>query len=390
VTTRPKQEALAPRSDFPALAELTYLNTASVGLVPLPVQRQAIEFDAAVANRGTAALDEEAEIAVFEDTRGAAARLIGAHPDDVAITSSATLALGQIAWWLRPGAGANVVSVDLEFPSSTYPWLRVAEETGAEVRLVRRREKDPAAFSLGDVRALVDEQTAVVCITHVQYATGHRLDPGELAALAHEHGAVLVLDATQSAGMVPLDVAESNVDYLVAGAYKWLCSTFGAAICYIRADHRERFRPPLVGWRSAAVPYELDAAHMRLPATARKLEFSTSGYGAGIALGAAIDYVREIGVERILAHDLALCARLVEGLDALGAVILTPREDERRAGIVVARFPDRDGEQVAARLNERGLVVSPRLGSTRFSLHFFNDETDVERALETVEEELRA
>jgi selenocysteine lyase/cysteine desulfurase len=388
VTTRPGQKALAPRSDFPGLRELTYLNTASVGLVPLPVQRRAAEFDAAIANRGTAALDEEAEIAVFEDTRNAAARLIGADSDDVAITSSATLALGQIAWWLRPGAGANIVSADLEFPSSTYPWLRIAEETGADVRLARRRDNDPASFSLEDIRALVDEQTAVVCITHVQYATGHRLDPRELAALAHEHGAVLVLDATQSAGMVPLDVAGSDVDYLVAGAYKWLCSTFGAAICYIRPDHRERMRPPLVGWRSAAVPYELDAAEMRLPATARKLEFSTSGYGAGIALGAAIDYVLELGLEQVLAHDLALGARLAEGLDALGATVLTPREDELRAGIVVARFPGRDGEEVAARLNERGLVVSPRFGSTRFSFHFFNDESDVERALEAVEEEL--
>ena len=129
--------ALVPRDDFPALAELTYLNTASVGLVPAPVQEKAEEFDRDVAVRGTVALDEEAEIAVFEGTRASAARLIGAEPDEVAITASATLALGQIAWFLRPGRGDNVVSVDLEFPSSTYPWLRIAEDTGAEVRLVQ-------------------------------------------------------------------------------------------------------------------------------------------------------------------------------------------------------------------------------------------------------------
>src|SRR5919109_2675466 len=149
--------ALVPREDFPALAELTYLNTASVGLVPAPVQRRAEEFDRDVAVRGTVALDEEAEIAVFENTRASAAKLIGAQPDEVAITASATLALSQIAWFLRPGRGENVVSVDFEFPSSTYTWLRIAEETGVEVRLVRRRE-EPAGLSVDDVAALVDER----------------------------------------------------------------------------------------------------------------------------------------------------------------------------------------------------------------------------------------
>jgi selenocysteine lyase/cysteine desulfurase len=291
--------ALVPRADFPALGRLTYLNTASVGLIPLPVQERAEEFERDVALRGSAALDEEAEIAVFENTRAAAARLIGAQPEEIAITASATLALGQIAWFLRPGRGENVVSVDLEFPSSTYPWLRIAEETGAEVRLVQRRDQ-PAGLAVADVRP-------------------------ELLG---------------------------------------------------------DFRPPIVGWRSAVVPYALDAVELRLPPSARKLEFSTSGYGAGVALGAAIEYVLAIGIERVLAHDLALAKRLRDGLEELGAEILTPREDDRRVGIVTARFPGNDGEAVAARLNEAGIVVSPRFGSTRFSVHLFNDESDVDRGLD--------
>ena len=379
--------ALVPRADFPALDELTYLNTASIGLVPLPVQRRAEEFDRALALRGSAAFDEEAEVAVFEGTRASAAKLIGARPDEVAITASATLALGQIAWFLRPSRGENVVSIDLEFPSSTYPWLRLAEETGAEVRLVRRRD-EPVGLSFDDVASLVDSRTRVLCVSHVQYATGHRFDPAELAALAHENGAVLVLDASQSAGTVPLDVRADDVDFLVATSYKWLCSSIGAAICYIRPELVADFRPPFVGWKSAVEPYDLDAAEMRLPASARKLEFSTSGYGAGIALGAAIEYFLAVGIERVLAHDLALAARLREGLERLDARILTPREDDRRIGIVTARFPGKDGEAVAARLNGRGIVVSPRFGSTRFSTHVFNDETDVDRALDVTAEVL--
>jgi selenocysteine lyase/cysteine desulfurase len=350
----------------------------------MPVHHGAEAFERAIAERGTAALDEEAEIAVFEGTRRAAAALLRASADDVAIVSSATLAVGQIAWWVRPGAGTNVVVIDLDFPSLTYPWLRLAEETGVEVRFVRRKQREPAALSLEDIRSLVDHRTAVVCVSHVQFATGHRFHPGELATLAHEHGGVLVLDASQSAGAVPLDVGADEVDFLVATSYKWLSGSFGAALWYVRPDLRERFRPPLVGWRSVLEPYELDAVAMPLAPSARKVEFSTSGYGAGAALGGAIEYVLDIGVERIMAHNLSLAGRLADGLEALGATLVTPRGDDRRSGIVAARFPGREASEIAAQLNAAGVIVSSRLGGTRFSLHYFNDASDVDRALTMV------
>jgi kynureninase len=127
-------------------------------------------------------------------------------------------------------------------------------------------------------------------------------------------------------GAIPLDVGADEVDFLVATSYKWLSGSFGAALWYVRPDIRDRFRPPLVGWRSVVDPYELDAEAMPLATSARKLEFSTSGYGAGAALGSAIEYVLDIGVERVMAHNLALADRLADGLEALGAVLLTPRE----------------------------------------------------------------
>ena len=113
-------------------------------------------------------------------------------------------------------------------------------------------------------------------------------------------------------------------------------------------------------------------------------------YGAGVALGSAIEYVLDLGIERVLEHDLALASRLMEGLDAAGATILTPRDMNARAGIVTARFPGQDGEAVAARLNAAGVIVSPRFGSTRFSTHHFNRAEDVDRALEVLGQVLNA
>ena len=108
-------------------------------------------------------------------------------------------------------------------------------------------------------------------------------------------------------------------------------------------------------------------------------------YAAGVALAAAIRQISVIGADRILEHNLKLASTLTEGLEHLGAEVITPREDERRSGIVTARFPERDGEQVAAWMNQSGVIVSPRFGSTRFSIHFFNSSDDVSFALDTLE-----
>jgi selenocysteine lyase/cysteine desulfurase len=353
------------REDFPALDRLTYLNTASVGLVPASVVSPAHEFEFELAQAGTTGMDEDAEVGILEDARQAAAGLLGAHPDTIAIGTSFTEALCQVAWWLRPGKGQNVVSSEVDFPSVTYPWHRIAEDTGCEVRLVSVLD-DPDSFDVTKIADHVDRSTAAICISHIQYLTGHMLDLAELAALAHDNGAVLIVDATQSAGQVPIDVAASGVDVLISGSYKWLCSTFGAAICYLSPALLAEFHPPLVGWRSTEHPYSLDARWLPLAATARRMEYSTMSYASAIALGRAIRYISSISLGEVAEHNKRLAAELADGLTRRGARLLTPGNPNRRAGTVTAR-----------------------VGSTRFSMHFYNSSDDVDRALAALDEVLR-
>jgi cysteine desulfurase / selenocysteine lyase len=378
--------ALANRSEFPVLSELTYLNTASIGLVPTSVQEEARKIEGEIATRGTTWFDEVVETNVLERARSAAATLLQAPKDQIAVTSSATEAMSQVAWCLRPSKGENIVSADIEFPSVTYPWFRVAAETGAEVRLARNTH-DLGSFSFESLEELVDERTAVIAVSQVQYSTGLALSLPRLSRLARDHGAALVIDATQAAGHVPIDLADPCVDVaaLACGGYKWLCGPFGAAVCFIGESLLDRLDPAFVGWRSAPDPYSMDAGRLNLAPSARKLEFSTMSYSAAVALGAAIEFVLELGVEQILRHDRALGTRLCDGLHALGATVLTDRTEEARGGTVTARFPGHDGADVVAALNRAGVIVSPRAGSVRFSAHFFNDAADIDRALGTVE-----
>jgi selenocysteine lyase/cysteine desulfurase len=382
------------REDFPVLDRLTYLNTASVGLVPASVVTGAHEFELELAQAGTTGMDEATEVGVLDDARRAAAALFGASQDTIAIATSFTEALNQVAWWLRPGRGQNVVSSEVDFPSVTYPWHRIAEDTGCEVRLVRVLD-DPDGFDVTRIADSVDSATAAICISHIQYLTGHVLDLGDLATLAHDNGAILIVDATQSAGQVPIDVTAAGVDVLITGSYKWLCSTFGAAVCYLSPALLGEFRPPLVGWRSTEHPYSLDALcpaglTESLAATARRMEYSTMSYAAAIALGRAISYISSLSLTEVAWHNRELSTQLADGLVQRGARLLTPADPGRRAGTVTARFPGHDGEAIAAALTERGVIVSPRVGSTRFSAHFYNSSDDVDNALATLDDTLKS
>ncbi|MCI0356632.1 MAG: aminotransferase class V-fold PLP-dependent enzyme [Acidobacteria bacterium] len=373
---------LAPAADFPGLQQLTYLNAASVAAVPVPVQREVLAFEAQIAGQGTVSFDDAAEARVYEGARGSVARLIGAGVDDVAIMTSATECIAQVAGWLRPRAGQNVVSLDIEFPSVTYPWLRIAKDTGAEIRLAPI-SKNPETLSEDDVAKLVDKNTVAVCVSHVQYATGHRLDPVKLAEIAP--GALLVLDATQSAGVVPLDVGAAKLDVVLSSAYKWLCGPFGAAFCYLHPEIWPRFEPPFVGPRSTVDPLAFDATRIPLAASARRMEYSTVAYAAGLGMASAMDYLLNLGIERILAHNLRLTSRLMDGLEALGASLVTPRDPQQRAGVLAVRFAKFSSGDLVARLRAAGIVCASRLGAVRFSPHIYNDEKDVERCLAEVE-----
>jgi cysteine desulfurase / selenocysteine lyase len=379
--------ALVSRTHFPALEEVVYLDTANDGLVPAPVRDAAEVFWRASA---AGSPDYGATRAhAYEHARECVARLLGADSEMIAVTNSASEALGQVAGALRPGRGTNVVSFDVDFPTVTYPWLRLAPQTGSEVRLVQTRE-NTAALSVEGLAELVDEHTAVISVSHVQYATGHRLDLSQLVSLARECEALLAIDVAQSAGVVPIDAQACGVDVVVGHAGKWLCGETGAGFCYLRPELAETIEPPVSGWRSTVEPWDIDGSVIRLAKGARRLEVSSISYLSRFVLGEAIAYLLSIGIERILEHDLRLGALLADGLEALGAQLWTPRADEFRAGIVAARFPGLDARDLAMRLREAGVMVSARLGAVRFSSHLYNDETDVALAIQRLDRILDA
>jgi cysteine desulfurase / selenocysteine lyase len=372
--------SLVPRTDFPLLTEVSYLNQASLGLVPVPVIDRIRAYDDAHLGRGNHNLSDEVEAAILDDVRTAAARLLRAQPLDVAVTAGATEVIGQIAWATRPAASTNIVCIGDDFPSVTYPWLRVAEVTGAEVRLATAGAQ-PDEDTVDNIGLVVDGSTAVICVSHVLYHTGERLDLDRLRALARAAGALLVIDVTQSAGAVDLDLGRLDPDFAVASGYKWLCGPGGAAVAYVSPRQQAAFRPAIPGWKGTPDPFDFDARTIRHALGARRLELSTMAYGAALGLGAAMTYLDEIGVARIEQHNGRLLEYLVDGLKELDADVVTPAPSAKRASILTARFGGHDAHEMTEGLLDDGVNVSQRGGGLRFSLDFYNDSGDVDRAL---------
>jgi cysteine desulfurase/selenocysteine lyase len=377
-----KMDRLVEADVFPATQQYTYLNAASVAPMSKMAARATLDWQEDLALRGTVHFDEEAETRVFDSLREVGAVLLGASPDEIAGASNASESLCSIAWALSPGSGKNVVSSRIEFPSVVYPWVRVARTTGCQVRLA---EDQNHVIDFDELVGLVDDQTSAVCISHVQYSTGQRLDLKALSHVAHDHGALLVVDATQSAGAVPIDVVADDIDILVTSGYKWLCGPFGAALMFVRRSLHDSIEPGLVGWRSTSQVFDFQADRLEWAPSASRFEFGTLAYGCAIGLVSAAEHLLEVGIENIYRYNLGLAARLVEGLSATGAEFVTPAPKNLQSSIVTARFPGQDQARVARRLNEEGVVVSPRIGAVRFAPHLYNTTRDIDQALEKLE-----
>ena len=252
----------------------TYLNAASVALMPRAAEEAIIEWQRDVARNGTVNFGENPEETVFDGLHKSAAQLFGATTDDIAVAASFSELLGSLAWAMAPAANTNIVGTDVGFPSTLYPWVRVARRTGCEIRLAPSRNMRVDPDQLLDQ---IDERTAVVCISHVEFGSGQRFDLKQLADGAHAHDALLVVDATQSAGAIPINVRASDIDVLITAGYKWLCGPFGAAVMVLAPHLHERFDPGLVGFRSHRRLWDLAPVRMQLPETAAALRVRNDG-----------------------------------------------------------------------------------------------------------------
>ena len=366
---------------FPPAQQYVYLDAASVGLSHAGGAAVISDWQQALAERGTVAFTEQDEVECLDNLNAAAAKLFNATGKDIAVASSETVLMSSLAWAVIPKAGTNIVSTETTHPSTVYPWMRVAEHTGTELRWARANSA--LAIEPDELGELIDETTSVVCLSQVEWGTGQLFDLKRYVDAAHAHGAICVVDATQSAGQVPIDVVSTGVDAVATSTYKWLCGPFGTGMMYVSPE-LQALSPGIVGWRSHRDMWDFQADRLEYPRSAKRYEFGTMAYGTAFGATVATNHLLDLTIERIADHNRQLAARLSEGLRELGAELLGPGDPAQRSATVAARFPGKDVADFARTLKQADVIASLRRDFIRFSPHLYNSSDDIEQALSAI------
>lgn len=378
-------EPLVGSEVFPPVNKYTYFDAASVGLMHKGAAAAINNWQNALAEDGTVAFDEAAEVEVLDRLNRAAGALFNVGPDDIAVASSETVLMSSLAWAVMPPAGSNIVCTRVSHPSTIYPWLRVAQHTGAEIRWA---EPDDLYIDPETLVRLIDEQTSVVCLSHAEYSTGQIYDLGFFANLAHENEAILVVDATQAAGQVPIDALGDGIDAVATSTYKWLCGPFGTGFMYV-SPGLQTLNPGIIGWRSHKDMWDFHADRCEMPDNAKRYEFGTMAYGTALGASESVGFLNNLSIDSIVRHNRVIADRLLDGLRELGADILSPANREERSAIVAARFRGQDSAVIARELKNKNVVASLRGDFLRFSPHFYNGSADIDKALRIIAEVTR-
>ncbi|HWQ32880.1 MAG TPA: aminotransferase class V-fold PLP-dependent enzyme [Blastocatellia bacterium] len=377
-------DLLAYRTQFPILESSVYLVSHSLGAMPQQAYDRLREYADLWATRGVRAWAEgwwEKPVTTGDKI----AKIIGADPGTVAmhqnvsVCQSVIISCFDLEKAKRTGRD-RIVYEALNFPSVMYVYEAHAKAAG--LRIVEVPSDDGITIDTERMLEAIDEQTLLVPVSHVLFKSAFIQDAKAIIEKAHSVGAMVVLDAYQSAGTVPLNVKELNVDFATGGSVKWLCGGPGAGYLYVRPDLQTKFEPRVTGWAAHRHPFAFETEIDYAPDIHRFLH-GTPAVPALYAAEAGYEIVAEIGVERIRARSMQQTARLVELAEAEGWRINSPRDPARRAGSVILDVPQ--AAAVTQELLRRNFLVDYRPGAgIRLGPHFYNTDEELDAVISEI------
>jgi selenocysteine lyase/cysteine desulfurase len=362
------------RHRFPVFEQRVYINSCSQGALSDSVRAA---YDRYLADWDEHGAPWEYWVEQLEAVRGSISRLVNAGEDEIAVTTSVSAGVSALASGLRFEEGRDkVVLSDFEFPTIGQIW-HAQERRGVRVEHVPA-EAD-GTIPLERFEAVIDEQTALVAVTNVCFRNGSRLDVEAVTRLAHERGALVLVDAYQTVGSLPVDVGAIGCDFLVAGVLKYLLGSAGLGFLYCRRELVQGIEPTATGWFADRDIFEMDIHDYSPAPTARRFEAGTPPIPPIYAGIAGIELMQEIGIAETEAHVRELNAILHDGLEELGARAVTPRAREQSGALVCVA--SKDVSALVAALATEGIVTSSRDDNLRISAHCYNTAEDVATVL---------
>ena len=371
---------LAWRKEFPILAHTTYMISHSLGAMPARTHAALREYTDTWADRGIRAWEEgwwEMPVTVGN----LVGRIIGAGAGEIVMQQNVSTCQWIVASCFDWSARRNRLVTDaLNFPSNNYIYHSL-ERSGA--RVVTAASDDGFTLPVERILALIDDQTALVSVSHVAFRSSYVQDLAAIVARAHAVGALVCADLYQSAGTVPVNVRELGVDFATGGSVKWLCGGPGAGYLYIRPDLRDRLQPAATGWMAHEEPFAFAAGPIRYAHDAFRFLNGTPNVPGMYAARSGYEIVGEIGVPAIRAKSLRQTARLIELADEAGFRVNTCRDPNLRGGVVVVHVPN--GYAVTQELARREILVDyrPQAG-IRLAPHFYTTDDELDRTIREI------
>ena len=367
------------RREFPICARKTYC--AHAADAPLP-RRVADAMRESIERASTDERQFEIELERIGRTRTVVAQLLGATREEISLTGPTSSGLGIIAKGLEWRAGDEIVCYLEEYPANVYPWLALKRQ-GVKIVLL-----EPA--HLGEItpelvsRALTN-RTKLVALATANFCSGYRIDVQGIGALCRERGALFCVDAIQTLGAFP--VALDHVDFLAAGAQKWMLGPSGAGILFVKKSRRDLLDPPIIGGWNVQSPNFIAQREITYAADGQKFEPGAYNHSAIAGLRAAVELLLETSLPQISTKILSLTRALNEHIAPMGFEFLSPRAGDNRSGILTFRHPKVVTGKLFELLGQNDVVVSlrfDRAGSSwlRVSPHFYNTVTEIERVAE--------
>jgi selenocysteine lyase/cysteine desulfurase len=364
------------RDEFPIFRDSVYLNTCSLGALGERSRRKVAEFLDIWQARGAAAW-YDVWWEALSDLRARYGRVVNAAPGEIALAPSISVALSAVAESVDYRRRPKVVITSLDFPTVAYQWLAKAREG---VELVIIESPDQITVPVEAIARAIDDRTALVVTSHVYFTSGAIQDIKSVAAAAHKHGALCLIDAYQSVGQIPVDVRECGVDALVAGGLKWLLGGPGIVFLYMREALARRLEPAVAGWFGQREQFAFDPRALTFHDDTRRFELGTPSLAAIYAQRGGLEYIEEIGIPAIRAATAALTEDLIERARAGGFQPQVARDAGQRSAIVMIPMADPAGS--VRHLAAGGIIADSRPGHVRLSPFFYNTQDDNVRATE--------
>lgn len=379
---QPRYDLDALRRGIPLLRHAIPMNNCSQAPLCEATRRAADAFLASWDSRG---MDWDHWMEEVAHARATFAQLINAQADEIAAVTSLSHAAAVVAGAMNfRGARRRVVTSEAEFPTVGHVWL-AHERAGADVRWVPVRG---GATEPADYAQLIDDDTALVSVTHGYFLNGFRQDVAAVARAAHARGALVFVDAYQTVGTGLIDVRAMDVDFLAAGTLKYAMGTPGMAFLYVRRELISRLEPTVTGWFGRANPFAFDPRTLDWSPAATRFEAGTPAIFSAYVSRAGMQLLLDTGLAAIGEWNEVLGRRLADGGRARGLTLHGPGASRPRSPTTAFVVPG-DAHAIEQRLRRRGVIASARGPVIRLAPHFYSTLDDCDRALDALVAELR-